>query len=65
MIRDYQQYEVTVKFVFEAEVFPEDPDDIYELAKLETASVRDTIQTAFEEVQIQSLSVEPLILLAG
>ena len=61
MIRDYQRYEVTVKFSFEAEVFPEDPDDVYELAALEKDSVRDSINTVFEDVQTESLSVEPII----
>lgn len=61
MLGDYQKYEVTVKFTFESEVFPEDPDDVFELAKLEKATVEDTICSAFEEVEIESLSVDPAI----
>lgn len=60
MLGDYQRYEVTVKFAFDSEVFPEDPDDVYQLADLEKASVEQAIRTVFEEVEIESIKVEPI-----
>lgn len=60
MLGNYQRYEVTVKFAFDAEVFPEDPDDVYELAKLEEKSVAEALTTTFDEVDIESLTVEPI-----
>lgn len=62
MIGDYQRYEVTVRFAFESEVFPEDPDDVYELADLEKKSVEDTLKSVFDEVTIDTLKVEPIII---
>lgn len=62
MLGNYQRYEVTVKFAFDSEVFPDDPDDIFELAKLEKTSVESIIKTGFDEVDIESLSVEPIII---
>jgi hypothetical protein len=61
MLGDYQKYEVNTKFTFEAEVFPEDPDDVYELAQLESKSVAEQLSIAFPELDIQELSVEPVI----
>jgi hypothetical protein len=63
MLGNYQRYEVTVKFAFDAEVFPEDPDDVFELAKLEEKSVAEALSTTFDEVEIEHLSVEPIIVL--
>jgi hypothetical protein len=61
MLGDYQKYEVNVKFTFEAEVFPEDPDDVYELAELEEKSVAEQLTIAFPELDIQDLTVSPVI----
>jgi hypothetical protein len=61
MLGDYQKYEVTVKYTFEAEVFPEDPDDVFELAQLEEKSVAQQLSIAFPELEIQDLTVAPVI----
>ena len=61
MLGDYQKYEVTVKFTFEAEVFPEDPDDVFELAQLEEKSVAEQLSIAFPELEILGLAVSPVI----
>lgn len=61
MLGDYQKYEVTVKFTFEAEVFPEDPDDVFELAQLEEKSVAEQLSIAFPELEILDLTVSPVI----
>jgi len=61
MLGNYQKYEVTVKFTFESEVFPEDPDDVFELAQLEAKSVATELGIAFSELEIQTLDVAPVI----
>lgn len=61
MLGDYQKYEVTVKYTFEAEVFPEDPDDVFELAQLEEKSVAEQLSIAFPELEILDLTVSPVI----
>jgi len=61
MLGNYQKYEVTVKFTFESEVFPEDPDDVFELAQLEAKSVATELGIAFPELEIQTLDVAPVI----
>lgn len=61
MLGDFQKYEVTAKFTFEAEVFPEDPDDVYQLAELEEKSVREQLGIAFPDLDVQELSVVPVI----
>jgi hypothetical protein len=61
MLGDYQKYNVSVKFSFEAEVFPEDPDDVYDLAKLEEKSVVEQLSIAFPELEIEKLDIEPVI----
>lgn len=61
MLGAYQKYEVTVKFTFEAEVFPEDPDDVFELAQLESKSVATELSIAFPELEIQNLAVTPVV----
>lgn len=61
MLGNYQRYEVTVKFAFDAEVFPEDPDDVFELANLEEKSVAEALSTTFDEVEIDYITVEPII----
>jgi hypothetical protein len=61
MLGNYQRYEVTVKFAFDSEVFPDDPDDVFQLADLEKKTVEDVVRSAFDEVEIESLTVEPII----
>lgn len=61
MLGDYQSYEVEVKFKFEAEVFPEDPDDVFELAELEEKSIVTQLGIAFPDLEIQGLKVTPVI----
>ena len=61
MLGNYQKYAVNVQFCFEAEVFPEDPDDVYELAELEERSVAEQLSLSFSEVDIKALTVEPVI----
>jgi hypothetical protein len=60
MLGDFQKYEVTTKFTFESEVFPEDPDDVFELAELEKKSVATELSIAFPELEIQDLEVVPV-----
>jgi hypothetical protein len=61
MLGDYQRYEVTVKFAFESEVFPDDPDDVFQLAALEKKTVEDTLRSAFDDVTVDHITVEPII----
>jgi hypothetical protein len=61
MLGNYQKYEVNVKFVIESEVFPEDPDDVYELAQLEEPSIRNGLEFAFPDLDIKELTVAPVI----
>jgi hypothetical protein len=61
MLGDFQKYEVNVKFTFEAPVFPEDPDDVYELAHLEEKSVATELSIAFPQLEINELEVAPVI----
>lgn len=56
----YQRYEATVKLTFESEVFEGDPDDVYQLAAMETDSVRAILENSFDGVEIESLVVEPI-----
>lgn len=62
MIGDYQKYSVTVNFNFEAEVFPEDPDDVYELAALEKASLEEIIRNSVPDIEDLTLTVNPVII---
>jgi len=57
----YQEYKVYVKFTFEAEVFPEDPDDVYELANLEEKSIATELSISFPSIDIKELTVAPVI----
>lgn len=61
MLGNYQKYEVNVKFTFESEVFPEDPDDVYELAQLEEKSVATELGISFPGIDITELTVAPVI----
>lgn len=61
MLGDYQKYTVLAQFTFEAEVFPEDPDDVYELAELEAKSVAEQLSIAFPDLDITQLDVTPVI----
>jgi hypothetical protein len=61
MIGDYQKYEVTAKFTFEAEVFPEDPNDVYQLAELEKGSLEEFLRSSVPDIELQELTVTPVI----
>ena len=61
MLGAYQKYEVTVKFTYESEVFPEDPDDVFELAELEKPAVLTDLNVAFPELDVKELSIVPVI----
>lgn len=62
MLGDYQKYEVTVRYTYEAEVFPEDPDDVFELAKLEETSVATQLSLALPDLlEIRELTIAPVI----
>jgi hypothetical protein len=61
MIDRFQTYKVTVEFEFEAEVFPEDPDDVFQLAALEEKSVATELSISFPSIDIKELSVAPVI----
>lgn len=61
MIDRFQKYKVTVEFEFEAEVFPEDPDDVYQLADLEEKSVATELIISFPSIEIKELTVDPVI----
>ena len=61
MLGNYQKYEVTVKFTYESEVFPEDPSDVFELAALEKLSVVTDLNVAFPELDVKELEIIPVI----
>ena len=61
MLGDYQKYDVYAKFSFEAEVFPEDPDDVYELAALEAKAVAEQLGIVFHGLEIRELDIYPVI----
>jgi hypothetical protein len=61
MLGAYQKYEVTVKFTYESEVFPEDPDDVFELAELEKLAVVTDLNVAFPELEVKELEIVPVI----
>lgn len=61
MLGDFQKYEVNVKFTFESEVFPEDPDDVYELADLEEKAIATELSISFPGLDIVDLKVTPVV----
>lgn len=61
MIGDFQKYSVYAKLVVEAEVFPEDPDDVYELAELEKKSIAEMLTNSYSDIEILELDVYPVI----
>jgi len=61
MLGAYQKYEVSVKFTYESEVFPEDPDDVFELAALEKLAVLTDLNVAFPELDVKELEIVPVI----
>lgn len=61
MLANSQAYEVEVKFTFEPPVYDGDPDDIFELAELEKKSVVEVISKMFDEAEISSLEIAPVI----
>lgn len=54
---------VTVKFAYDADVFEGDPDDAYDIARLENGEIEIPLQDAIEEVvgttRFFSVSVKP------
>lgn len=61
MITNFQEYEVTLKLRYSSEVFPGDPDDVYELAELEKAAAIVDIKLAFPDSEIIDLEISPVI----
>jgi len=61
MLGNYQKYEVNVKFIYEGEVFPGDPDDVYQLAEQEKSFIRGELDALFETAEVKSLTVTPVI----
>lgn len=54
---------VTITYEYEADVFPDDPDDIYEIAKLEELALTDGIFDAVERLDGYGIefSIKPVI----
>lgn len=48
MAENYQTYKATIEITYSSEVFPGDPDDIFQLAGLEKPWVEDTLLSAVE-----------------
>lgn len=62
MIDNEQRYEVNVKLTYAAEVFPGDPDDVFELAEQEKSFVRSELESVFgSSVEITELNVVPAL----
>jgi hypothetical protein len=61
MLGNFQKYEVNVTFTIEREVFPEDPNDVYELSELEKPSILNGLEFAFPDAEISEFSVTPVI----
>lgn len=62
MIDNEQRYEVTVKLTYAAEVYPGDPDDVFELAEQEKSFIRGELESVFgASGEISELSVVPVL----
>jgi hypothetical protein len=62
MAANDQRYDVTVKLSYAAEVFPGDPDDVFQLADQERDFVRKELESVFgSSVEISELTVVPVI----
>lgn len=61
MQTNFQEYEVTLKLRYTSEVFPGDPDDVYELADLERYAVVTELNLAFPDSEILSMSIDPVL----
>lgn len=59
MIGD-QKYKVAVTFTFEAPVFEEDPNDLFELADLEEKSIVSAILSTFTDSEVSEIEVTAL-----
>lgn len=48
MAENYQTYKATIEITYSSEVFPGDPDDVFELANLEKPWVEDQAMSFIE-----------------
>lgn len=65
MIGDTQRLKVRVEFEYDAEVFDGDPDDAFEIAKLEQGLAADNprgvLPILLDEATVTLLEVEPVL----
>lgn len=64
MAQNFQTYEATIKLTYQSEVFPGDPDDVYELANLERPWVDQAAQVLAEEFEdgfVELLELKPVL----
>lgn len=57
----FQKYEVLLTLTFEAPTYPEDPNDVFELANLEKQSIEQSLPTIFPELEVIEFKVTPVI----
>lgn len=55
-----QKYKVTVELEVEREVFPDDPDDMFKLAEIETPHIRNEIGLSLD-AEVLSVKVVPVM----
>ena len=48
MAENYQTYKATIEITYSSEVFPGDPDDVFQLADLEKGWIEDHFLSAIE-----------------
>lgn len=58
---NYQKLRATVTFEFEAEIFPGDPNDAYQIASLEEADLRDFLTQSLRDYANLRVKVQPII----
>lgn len=64
MAQNFQTYEATIKLTYRSEVFPGDPDDVFELANLERPWVDQAIQGLAEEFEdgfVELMELKPIL----
>jgi len=64
MAQNVQKYEATFTLTYTSEVFPGDPDDVFELAKLERPWIADAVQEFaddFADGQAELLELKPVL----
>jgi hypothetical protein len=64
MAQNFQKYEATIKLTYSSEVFPGDPDDVFELANLERPWVDQAAQLLAEEFEdgfVELLELKPIL----